>query len=233
MTILKQLQNGLVVSCQPVDDGPMDRPDIILAMAQAAIAGGAVGVRIEGADNVAAVRAGVTQPIIGIVKRDLDDSLVRITPWVQDVVDLAQAGADVIAYDATDRVRPTACAELVREILARGCLAMADCATMADAQAAVADGARILGSTLSGYTLETEGDNTSPDLKFVTELRALERFVMAEGRYDTPQWARMALDAGADCVTVGTVLTRLEVNTAKFYEALPKRDVGNGDVRVG
>ncbi|SMP04575.1 N-acetylmannosamine-6-phosphate 2-epimerase [Shimia sagamensis] len=229
MNELKQLQGGLVVSCQPVENGPMDRPDIILAMAQAAIAGGAVGVRVEGADNVAAVRAGLCFPIIGIVKRDLSDSPVRITPWVQDVVDLAKAGADVIAYDATDRVRPISAAEILGTILSHNCLAMADCATFADASAAATGGAQILGSTLSGYTAETETDSRGPDLKLVSDLRQLNRFVMAEGRYDTPQMARMALEAGADCVTVGTVLTRLEVNTAKFHEALRTRDDENGD----
>ncbi|MBE1290854.1 MAG: putative N-acetylmannosamine-6-phosphate 2-epimerase [Rhodobacteraceae bacterium] len=232
MDILNQLQGGLVVSCQPVDNGPMDRPDIILAMAQAAVAGGAVGVRVEGAQNVAAVRAGLTQPIIGIVKRDLADSPVRITPLLQDVKDLAAAGADVIAYDATNRVRPHKPAEILQEILALNCLAMADCATVTDAMEAARGGAQILGSTLSGYTTETETAVTDPDLHLVAELHELNRFVMAEGRYDTPTLARRALEAGADCVTVGTVLTRLEVNTAKFQDALQIR-VENGDTQFG
>ena len=56
MSVLQRLKGGLVASCQPVDDGPMDRPEIVAAMAQAAVAGGAVGLRIEGVDNLRAVR---------------------------------------------------------------------------------------------------------------------------------------------------------------------------------
>ena len=73
------LQQGFVASCQPVDDGPMDSPEIVAAMAKAAVAGGAAGLRIEGIDNLKAVRAAVSVPIIGIVKRDLAGSEVRIT----------------------------------------------------------------------------------------------------------------------------------------------------------
>ena len=35
-SLLTRLQGGLVVSCQPLDDGPMDSPAIIVAMARAA-----------------------------------------------------------------------------------------------------------------------------------------------------------------------------------------------------
>eukprot|EP01030_Chromulinospumella_sphaerica_P030637 gene30637-31189_t len=81
----------------------MDRTDIVVAMAQAAVDGGAVALRIEGVANVRAVAAAVRVPVIGIVKRDLQDSPVRITPFVQDVQDLAAAGARIIAFDATHR----------------------------------------------------------------------------------------------------------------------------------
>ena len=66
MTILEKLGGGLVVSCQPIDDGPMDRPDIVAAMALAAEAGGANGLRIEGLNNLKAVRPLTELPIIGI-----------------------------------------------------------------------------------------------------------------------------------------------------------------------
>lgn len=227
MSILGLLQYGLVVSCQPVDDGPMDHPDIIAAMARAAVAGGANGIRIEGADNLAVVRAAISQPIIGIVKRDLPDSPVRITPFLADVAALADAGADIIAYDATSRQRPVSCAEIVSAIRERGCLAMADCSSLADATAALEHGAQIIGTTLSGYTDETARKGPDPDIALVQQFRSLGGFVMAEGRFSTPELARTALDAGADCVTVGTPLTRLEVNTAAFRAALPS-GAGNG-----
>lgn len=218
--MLDLLRNGLVVSCQPVDGGPMDDPEIISAMAQAAIAGGADGVRIQGVANLRQARKSITAPIIGIVKRDIPDSPVRITPFLKDVEALARAGADVIAYDATSRKRPVSCSAIVAEIANCGCLAMADCSNINDAVNAVRDGAQIIGSTLSGYTDETAGSGTEPDLEFVEELARLDAFVMAEGRYANPDLAKAAIKAGADCVTVGTPLTRLEVNTAIFRAAI-------------
>ena len=54
-------------------------------MALAAEQAGAVALRIEGVENLRAVRAQVKVPIIGIIKRDLDDSPVRITPYLEDI----------------------------------------------------------------------------------------------------------------------------------------------------
>lgn len=220
MTALERLRGGLVASCQPVDDGPMDRPDIVAAMARAAVAGGAVGLRIEGIDNLKAVRPVVDVPIIGIVKTDLADSPVRITVRVDDVLALAYAGADIIAYDATPRRRPSAREDVLAAIRASGRLAMADCATLADGRAALAAGASVLGTTLSGYTVETAGGLDGPDLELVAAFRTLGGFVMAEGRINTPELAALAMQAGADAVTVGSALTRLEHVTGWFAAAL-------------
>ena len=130
--VLAAIKNGLIASCQPVDDGPMDKPEIVAAMAQASVAGGAAGLRIEGVDNLKATRPLVNIPIIGIVKRDLPDSPVRITPFLQDIEELAAAGADIIAIDGTDRVRPVDIESAVKKIRELGCLSMADCSNLAE-----------------------------------------------------------------------------------------------------
>jgi putative N-acetylmannosamine-6-phosphate epimerase/predicted NBD/HSP70 family sugar kinase len=218
--ILARLQNGLVVSCQPVPDGPMDRPEIVAALAAAAIAGGAAGIRIEGLANLRAARAITDAPIIGLVKRDLSDTPVRITPFTKDIRDLAEAGANIIAIDATDRVRPETVADLVAEIHAAGLIGMADCATEADANRARRLGVAIIGTTLSGYTDATRRNDDAPDLDLVRRFCRLGGFVMAEGRYHTPASVAAAIAAGADCVTVGTALTRLEVMTTTFRDAI-------------
>lgn len=222
MSILQRLQGGLVASCQPVDDGPMDRPDIVAAMAQAAVAGGAVGLRIEGVENLRAARAAVDVPIIGIVKTDLSGSPVRITVTPEDALALAHAGADIIAYDATPRPRPSPRDDVLAAILRSGRLAMADCATLEDGRLALAGGAAILGSTLSGYTAGTEAlHDAGPDFALIAALHALGAgFVMAEGRINTPELAARAIAAGADAVTVGSALTRLEHVTGWFAAAL-------------
>jgi N-acylglucosamine-6-phosphate 2-epimerase len=215
------LQGGLVVSCQPVDGGPLDDDAWVARMAQAAVAGGAVALRIEGAARLAAVRAAVQVPLVGIVKRDLPDSPVRITPWLQDVRDLVAAGADVVAVDATQRERPVPVAALLAEIHALGALAMADASCATDALAAWQAGFDVVGTTLSGYTGGPGAPVPDlPDLALVHTLAQHGCRVMAEGRFDTPDRAAAALRAGAWAVTVGSAITRLEVVTGWFAGAL-------------
>jgi len=218
--VLERLRGGLVVSCQPVDNGPMDHPKIVAAMAQAAVNGGAAGLRIEGIENLRAVRPLVDVPIIGIVKTDSDDTPVRITVSKSDVSALTESGADIVAYDATDRPRKDPKEAILASILANGAIAMADCSTLVDARVAHAAGVAILGTTLSGYTAATETDGEGPDLELVRQFRTLNAFVMAEGRVYTPSLAPDAMAAGADCVTVGSALTRLELMTAAFVKKI-------------
>ncbi len=197
----------------------MDRVDIVVALALAARDGGAAGLRIEGAANVAAVRRACELPIIGLIKRDLPDSPVRITPLIEDVAALAEAGADVIAFDATARPRPVAVPDLLDETKRLGRLAMADCSDLADATAAAKAGADIVGTTLSGYTGGPVP--VEPDLAFVRDAaRTLDVPVVAEGRYHTPAAATDAIKAGAFCVVVGSAITRTEHVTGWFKAAV-------------
>ncbi|WP_237068030.1 N-acetylmannosamine-6-phosphate 2-epimerase [Microbulbifer guangxiensis] len=224
-TLDRRLRNGLIVSCQPVDNGPMDDDDTVVRLARAAIAGGADGLRIEGAVRVARVRVALPEAlIIGIVKRDLPDSPVRITPFCSDVEALAQAGADIIAVDATERVRPEALGALIESIHQLGKVAMADCSCLGDAANAHRLGADIVGSTLSGYT---GGPVPSePDYELLEQLTQRYPRVMAEGRFNTPHECARARQLGAWAVTVGTAITRTEVVTQWFVEATsaPRRE---------
>lgn len=192
----------------------MDNAEAVVGFALAAEAGGAAALRIESVAYVAAVRPATTLPIIGIVKRDLDDSPVRITPYVEDAASLCAAGADIVAFDATDRVRPAAIADLVATIHAHGKLAMADCSSIADARAALAAGVDCIGSTLSGYVGGPVPDN--PDFPLITEMRALTPYVIAEGRIKTLDDAAEALRRGALSVVVGSAITRTEHVTEWF-----------------
>ncbi len=217
-TILPLLRDRLIVSCQPVPGGPLDKPEIIAALALAALDGGAAGLRIEGIANVKAVRRVSSAPLIGLVKRDLSDSPVRITPYLRDVRELVDAGADIVAFDATERPRPETVPALVHQIRALGAIAMADCSCGEDGQRAIASGADILGSTLSGYTGVSEPDG--PDVELVSQLSLLCDFVMAEGRYHIPAQAEQAIHAGASCVVVGSAITRPEHVTDWFAKAV-------------
>jgi len=216
--ILESMRGGLVVSCQPVQGGPLDRPEIAVAMAEAALQAGAKGVRLEGVATVAAAARRLKAPIIGIVKRDLADYPVRITPLEADVEQLAAAGAAIIAVDATARSRPVPLPTLVQAIHQGGCLAMADCSTLEEGLAAAAMGCEIVGSTLSGYTGGPVPD--APDLALVERMAAEGLTVMAEGRIKTPGDAAAALARGAWAVTVGSAITRVEHVTGWFVEAI-------------
>ena len=217
-TVFAKIQNGLIASCQPVDDGPMDKPEIVAAMAQASVIGGAAGLRIEGVDNLKATRPTVNVPIIGIVKRDLPDSPVRITPFLQDIEDLAHAGADFIAVDGTLRPRPVDIESAVKKIHEMGCLAMADCSNLEEGLYCQKLGFDIVGSTMSGYTGGAVPDE--PDYQLVKDLKAAGCKVMAEGRYNSPELAKTAIEIGADFVTVGSALTRLEHIVSWFSSAV-------------
>ena len=217
--VLNRMRNGLVVSCQPLPGGPLDNVDSIVRQALAARDGGARALRIEGLENVRAVAAACDLPIVGIVKRDLDTSPVRITPLVEDVQGLAEAGAAVIAVDATDRVRPVEIHDLCAAIRRAGRLAMADVSNITEAEQAAAMQFDILGTTLSGYTTGT-GIPAAPDVQLVRDCARLGRFVTAEGRFNSPLLAQQAMAAGADAVCVGSALTRLEHVTGWFCDAV-------------
>lgn len=211
---------GLIVSCQPIPDGPMDRPEIIAAMALAAVSANAIAVRIEGIENLLAVRPVIQVPIIGIVKRSLADSAVRITPYLQDIDDLAHAGADIIAFDATFRPRPVEIAALLERIHHHGLLAMADCSTIEEGLFCHRQGVEFIGTTLSGYTSSITP--TDPDLNMVLALSEAGCRVIAEGRYNSPALAASAIDHGAWAVTVGSAITRIEHICHWFSDAVKR-----------
>lgn len=226
MSLLDQMneaiaaRGGLIVSCQPVPESPLDKPEIVAAMALAAEQAGAVAVRIEGIENLKATRAVVSIPIIGIIKRDLAGSPVRITPFVEDVDALAQAGADIIAFDGTARPRPVAVNRLLERIHSHQRVAMADCASLQDGISCHQLGAEIIGTTLSGYL--TDETPTEPDLALVSALRDKGCRVIAEGRYNAPPLAAQAMQHGAWAVTVGSAITRLEHICQWYRDAMQK-----------
>lgn len=216
------MAGGLVVSCQPVQGGPLDHDECVIRLAQAAVDGGAAGIRLEGASRVALGKARLRVPVIGIIKRDLAAFAVRITPHEGDVDGLVDAGADIVAFDATARERPVPVQHLVSRIHRSGRVAMADCATLEDARHAVACGCDIIGTTLAGYTGGHVPDQ--PDFALLEQFAGLNVRVMAEGRYANPAAVAHAKALGAWAVTVGTAITRIEMIVADYAHALATVD---------
>ncbi len=220
--ILKRIKNKIIVSCQPNEKGPQDKTNIIVSMAKTAILGGCGGVRVEGAKNIYEVKKNISIPIIGIIKRDIPKYEVRITPLLTDVDKIISSGADIIAYDATIRRRPFPTKDIVLKIKNANRLAMADCANLDDAKIAIDEGADIIGTTLSGYIGKIAKDTDKPNINLIRQFKKLNSFVMAEGRYNTPDLARKAILEGADAVTIGSAITRIDNITSWFVREISK-----------
>jgi putative N-acetylmannosamine-6-phosphate epimerase len=219
------LPRGLIVSCQARKDNPMHGAIFMAAMAQAAVLGGAVAIRANGSEDIAAICGAVDVPVIGIHKVFQGDKAVYITPTIAAARAVIAAGARVVAFDATDRSRAgDAPAAIMAAIHAAGADSFADVATLAEGLAAGAMGARYVSTTLSGYTESTAGRGPGPDLDLLAALAAqLSVPVVAEGRFNTPDLVRAALAAGAHAVVVGTMITNPTEITRAFARALPGR----------
>ena len=220
------LNKGLIVSVQAPWGSPMRDPDVIASMAEASLRNGAVGVRLESPEHIGAVRRRCPEAlIIGLWKCTFPDSSVYITPGWSEIQAVWSAGADVIALDATERVRPAgqSLADLIQR--ARQELRaplMADVDSVQNGLTAAALGCDWIGTTLYGYT-ETTSDRTPPGLELLPDLRrALEPSVrlICEGGIGSPGAAQAALNAGADNVVVGTAITGIDLQVAAYCREL-------------
>jgi putative N-acetylmannosamine-6-phosphate epimerase len=216
-------KGALIVSCQARADNPLHGAVYMSAMARAAEAGGAKGIRANGFDDVAAIRAVTRLPIVGICKVWDDRFPVYITPNFENASHIAQAGADIVGLDATLRLRN---GEPVERLIAHirnelGKEIFADIATLEEGRAAHACGATYVATTLSGYTDETASRKSEgPDLELISALVAeVPLPVVAEGRFDTPELVAEAFGRGAHAVVVGTSITNPREITKKFVRA--------------
>jgi N-acylglucosamine-6-phosphate 2-epimerase len=223
MDVLERLRGGLIVSVQANADSVLNGPETIAVLARCAIANGAVGVRIEGAARIAAVRAAIDAPIVGIVKRVHAGFEPYITSTLEEIGEAASAGAHAIAFDATERARSGGAGvrALVNEIHRRARIALADCSDEDDARAAADAGADIIATTLAGYTQASRG-RALPALDLVYRFSRFHEFVVCEGGVGDPASVAAAFAAGASAVVAGTALTNLDVLVSRFVAAAPR-----------
>ena len=219
---LSALKGGLVVSCQVPDGTAIDTPQFIAAQALTVIQAGAIGIRAQGLKNVAAVATVTRVPIIGLVKRYIDTTPIYISPTVQDVLELEQAGATIIAVDATERLRPGAVsfAEFVRQVrLDTDIPILADVDTVEAALIAESLGCEAVATTLSGYT-----EKPAPDLPNIDLVREISKRVsipvIAEGGFSRPEHVTQAFESGAWAVCIGTAITNPYLLTKGFLEGI-------------
>ena len=221
---LDQLRGGLIVSIQPEADSALNTPATVALLAKVAVAAGAAGVRIQGVADIIAVRAAVGVPIIGLLKRVHPSFAPYITSTRDEIAAVVSAGADIVAFDATLRARPEGLdsAALVAAIHEHGKIAMADCATGAEARIACGAGAEIVGTTLCGYTDDTRG-RLLPALDVLAEAAATGAFAILEGGVADPAGVAAGFAAGACAVVVGTALTNIDSRMRTFAEAAPRQ----------
>jgi N-acylglucosamine-6-phosphate 2-epimerase len=216
--LLAALKGRLIVSVQAQLDEPLHGAEHMAVMARAVAEGGAAAIRCESPADVKAIRAAVTLPLIGLWK--VGEFGVYITPTSAAARAVAEAGADIIALDATARPRPEPLPGLiyyVRHTL--HCPVLADISTVEEALAAEDAGADAVAPTLSGYT----GGPVprEPDWSLLGELVKYARGpVIMEGRIWSPADAQKALDLGAWAVVVGSAITRPQLITRRFVEAV-------------
>jgi N-acylglucosamine-6-phosphate 2-epimerase len=246
--IIEAIAGRLIVSCQAGAGHPLRDSATIARLARAAQAGGAAAIRcggVGGVEDVAAVVRAVDVPVIGLTKEG--EVGVYITPTVAAAEAVIRAGADIVATDATARPRPDGAtlADTVHIVHDAGLLLLADVSTVEEGLAAVAAGADLVATTLSGYTPNSQStagpdptpnsaSTAGPDLALVAALRAVLPAnvpLLAEGRYHTPEAAAAALRTGATSVVVGTAITDPAWLTARFALAVTGHDTDQGGGR--
>lgn len=222
--LLEALAQGLIVSCQAAPASPMRDTPTMVRMARSALIGGARGLRVNGPDDVAAIRAITDVPIIGLFKEAGARRNV-ITIHQSQADQLAEAGADIIAIDATAEVFDDPAKAISRFAAGSGLPIMADVSTLDEGLAAWDAGALLVGTTLSGYTPYSGGADAGPDVELVGRLAERGVRVIAEGRYSSPDQVRAAFDSGAFAVVVGGAITDPVLITRRFSVVTPKSRV--------
>lgn len=227
--LLKEIKGKLIVSCQALEGEPLyiENSSIMPLMARAAKQAGAAAIRTNGVRDVIGIKEETNLPIIGIIKKGYEGYEQYITVTMDEIDQLVQAGADIIAMDCTlrERVDGRLVSEFIQAIKEKypQIILMADISNLEEGINAWKAGIDMVGTTLSGYT-EYTLKLEEPDFKLIEDLaKNIDIPIIAEGRIHTPEQATKALDLGAHAVVVGGAITRpLEIAT-RFVDAISKR----------
>lgn len=222
--ILEKIKGGLIVSCQALPTEPLYDSYIMSKMAWAAYLGGAVGIRANTVVDIKAIKEKVDLPVIAIIKEEYPDSEVYITPTMKEVDALVEVGCEIIALDATKRVRPNGVTleEFFKEVRAKypNQLFMADTSCFEEGKKAEELGFDLIGTTMAGYTPYTKG-TPLPDFTLMERyVKELNTPVIAEGGIWVPEDLKKAIDIGVHAAVVGTAITRPMDITKRFVNAI-------------
>ena len=207
--LFAQIKGGLIVSCQALETEPLYTKEggVMPLMAKAAAMSGAVGIRANTVRDITQIKQVVDLPVT-----------------MKEVDELVACGVDILAVQGTGALRPDGMTspEFIKAIKEKypDQLLMADCDNVENAMACAAAGADFVGTTMRGYTPETEGCDDI-DFDFVHTLATqCPAKVIAEGHIHYPEQAVKALEAGAFALVVGGATTRPAEITARFTGAI-------------
>lgn len=222
--VLNQIKGGLIVSCQALESEPLHDSYIMSRMAYAAYEGGAVGIRANTVKDIKEIKKAVDLPIIAIIKRVYENSDVYITPTEKEVDELIAEGADIIAVDATNRIRPDGKSfeeffKIIRKTYPDQ-LFMADTSCFEEGKLALELGCDLIGTTMCGYTEYTKGESI-PAFNLIKRYNEeLGAKVIAEGGIWYPEQLKKVYECGAYSAVIGTAITRPRDITRRFVDAL-------------
>ena len=227
--ILNKINHSIIISLQAMPNEPLYDENCIIQMARSLVELANVKtLRLAGArdiKNIKKLYPDVT--IIGITKPErIPDNykeLVYITPNVSDCKKLIDAGADIIATDATLRKRPNneKLEDLVDFVKSTDRLLMADIATFNEAKNSYNLVFDSVSTTLSGYKIETQNKTDETDYSHVKSIKEnLDIFTILEGKIWEKSQANLAFKSGANSVVIGSAVTRPQLIAKRFMSVL-------------
>lgn len=222
--VIEKIKGGLIVSCQALQTEPLYSSYIMGRMAVAAELGGAVAIRAKTPCDIIEIKKHVKLPVIGLYKQVFDGCDVYITPTYEAVDELVACGCEIIAMDATNRLRPNG--ETITEFFKKvrekypNQLFMADCSENEDAIRAQELGFDLCGTTMCGYTERTKGMQI-PNYTMIEQLaKTLTIPLIAEGGIWEVEQLRGVFNHGAYAAVIGTAITRPMDITKRFVSAI-------------
>lgn len=224
MDIIKRLKNKVIVSCQAMPNEPFYNEICMIAMMKSVVKGGAGALRVAGARDVRNAKGLFDLPVIGLTKPAVIPAnwkeIVYITPSIKDTLELIKAGADIVAFDGTQRPHEDCTIdEIIKYVHINQRLAMADISTTEEGILAEKAGADLISTTLSGYTQNSPNEGDGPDFELLENLvKNVKAPVVLEGRIWTPEQVQEAFRLGAHCVVIGSAITRPQLITKRFVQ---------------
>ncbi len=226
--IIEKIKNKIIVSSQAQKNEPLYNEIAMNSLIETIVILGKTNcLRLAGVRDVKNTKEKFKDDVvvIGITKPEIIPvnykEMVYITPTIKDANGIIEAGADIIAFDATKRQRETSVLELINFIHSKNKLAMADIAEYEEAKEAFELGADIISTTLSGYTKNTANMPDEPDFNLLKKcVNELKCPVILEGKTKNYKDVKKAFELGAHAVVIGSMVTRPHKIIEEFKKGL-------------